>query len=57
MRITEPLPNCFSICDNAAVSAFFLFSSISCRPKKPLELNDHYYSIERLWGIACKTGY
>jgi hypothetical protein len=28
MRITEPLPNCFSICDSAAASALVLFSSM-----------------------------
>ena len=29
MRITEPLPNCFSIWPRAAASARFLFSSIA----------------------------
>jgi hypothetical protein len=28
MRITEPLPNCFSICPRAAERARFLFSSM-----------------------------
>jgi hypothetical protein len=28
MRMTEPLPNCFSIWPNAAVKAFLRFSSI-----------------------------
>jgi hypothetical protein len=32
MRITAPLPNCFSICESAALNAFCLLSSILLFP-------------------------
>jgi hypothetical protein len=32
MRMIEPLPNCFSICDSAAARALALFSSMEVRP-------------------------
>src|SRR6185369_14037281 len=31
-RMTEPLPNCFSICPSAALNAFLRFSSIAKSP-------------------------
>ena len=40
IRMMEPLPNCFSICDNAAASALDLFSS-TLYPIKLLRIISH----------------